>query len=221
MKDFIANALYESAVTVEPRHAILHMLVALILGFVIYLVYKYTFNGAAYSKKFNITLIMLSLITTMVMNILGNSIALSLGMVGALSIVRFRTAIKDPRDTAYIFWAITVGLGAGSGNYFMVILGTLVIAIVAFVVNKGIKEDDSYILIIRCNGKAAEEVRRNVVHLFPVCRTRSETVTDEYIEMVYQVKLKKNSKASNCERIQRIEGVTFTSLVARNGETLG
>ena len=221
MMDFIANALYESAVTVQPGNALMHMGVALVLGIAIFLVYKFTFNGAAYSRKFNITLIMLALITTMVMNILGNSVALSLGMVGALSIVRFRTAIKDPRDTAYIFWAISVGLGAGSGNYFMVLIGTVIIAAVAFIVSKGLKRDDSYILIVRCDGAVTGQVIGLIEKFYPVCRMRSETVTDEYTELVYQLKLTKRSPVSGCERIQRMDGVSFTSLVARNGETLG
>ena len=113
MKDFIYKLLYDSATVVSPILAIENMAVALVLGTIVCVTYKLTYSGVSYSKKFNTSLIMLSLITTMVMNILGSSLALSLGMVGALSIIRFRTAVKDPRDTTYIFWAISIGLGAG------------------------------------------------------------------------------------------------------------
>ena len=101
MSDFL-DLFFSAGTTIRPAIALLNMLVAFGLSLIVYFVYKKSFSGVAYSKKFNITLVMLSLITTIVMNILGNSLALSMGMVGALSIVRFRTAIKDPKDTAYI-----------------------------------------------------------------------------------------------------------------------
>lgn len=99
MNYFAANT---GALTLEDM--VLNFLVAVVLGAVIYLSYRISHSGAAYSARFNVSLLMLTLVTTLVMNVIGNNIALSLGMVGALSIVRFRTAIKDPRDTAYIFW---------------------------------------------------------------------------------------------------------------------
>ncbi|WP_153050392.1 DUF4956 domain-containing protein, partial [Streptococcus suis] len=96
---------------------IMHIVVAAILGGVIYVSYAYTHAGTTYSKKFNISLMTLTVLTATVMTVIGNNVALSLGMVGALSVVRFRTAVKDSRDTTYIFWTIVVGICCGVGDY--------------------------------------------------------------------------------------------------------
>ena len=101
-----------------------HLIVALVLGALIYLSYYISHSGTIYSKKFNVSLVMLTVLTAMVMTVIGNNLALSLGMVGALSIVRFRTAIKDSRDTAYIFWTIIVGICCGAGDYIVAGIGS-------------------------------------------------------------------------------------------------
>ncbi len=222
MNDFLDLFFNSGASAMDPGTALLNMAVAFVLSLIMYCVYRLSFSGVAYSKKFNVTLIMLALITTIVMNILGNSLALSMGMVGALSIVRFRTAIKDPRDTAYIFWAITIGLGAGSSNWFMAVVGSLVVGIVAVILSRTVKSDDSYLLIVRCETAASAQVRSAVAQLYQGGRIRSETVTDEFIELVYQIKLKASKEsARGAEKIKSIQGVFTVNIVARSGETLG
>lgn len=221
MKELIFNLLYDSSTIVSPLTAIESMTIALILGAIVCITYKITYSGVAYSKKFNISLIMLSLITTMVMNILGSSLALSLGMVGALSIIRFRTAVKDPRDTTYIFWAISIGLGAGSTNYYIVIIGTLFVTIVTILASFTLKKDDTYLVIVRGSGHCMEEVRAALFSAYKACKLRAETITDDYTEIVYQVKLKDRKQINNYEDIKEIEGVKFVNMVARDGETLG
>lgn len=221
MKEILA-LFFNAGTTIKPGIALLNMLVAAGLSTIVFFVYKISFTGVAYSKRFNITLVMLSLITTIVMNILGNSLALSMGMVGALSIVRFRTAIKDPRDTAYIFWAITIGLGCGSGNYFMIGVGTLVVGAVTIILSKNLRNDDSYLLIVRCNKDAASLVRRETEKLYETHKLRGETITGDYTELVYQVKLKKGRAGSGSnQKIKDIDGVFTVNMVARSGETLG
>ena len=218
----ILDLFFSAGTTIRPEIALLNMLVAFGLSVFVYFVYRASFSGVAYSKKFNITLIMLSMITTIVMNILGNSLALSMGMVGALSIVRFRTAIKDPRDTAYIFWAITIGLGCGSGNYFMIGIGTIILGAVTIILSKNTRNDDSYLLIVRCNGNAAPLVRRKTETLYEMHKLRGETITNDYTELVYQIKYKTdNASGRKNEMIMDIEGVHTVNMVARNGETLG
>lgn len=108
MKDLLRNSLEQSG-NLSFQDMILHILVAALLSVVIYVSYAYTHSGTAYSKKFNVSLMTLTVLTATVMTVIGNNVALSLGMVGALSVVRFRTAIKDSRDTVYIFWTIVVG----------------------------------------------------------------------------------------------------------------
>jgi uncharacterized membrane protein YhiD involved in acid resistance len=220
MKDFL-DLFFSAGTTIRPEMALLNMLVATGLSVIVYFVYKISFSGVAYSKRFNTTLIMLSLITTIVMNILGNSLALSMGMVGALSIVRFRTAIKDPRDTAYIFWAITIGLGCGSGNYFIVSIGTIIVGAVTIMLSKSVINDDSYLLIVRCTREAASSVRQKTEMLYKTNKLRGETITNDQIELVYQVKFRKGKAGSSNDSIMSIEGVHTVNMVARNGETLG
>ncbi len=220
MKDFL-DLFFSAGTTIRPEIALLNMLVAAGLSTIVFFVYKISFSGVAYSKRFNTTLIMLSLITTIVMNILGNSLALSMGMVGALSIVRFRTAIKDPRDTAYIFWAITIGLGCGSGNYFMIGIGTLIVGAVTIILSKSVIDDESYLLIVRCNREAAFSVRQKTEVLYKTFKLRGETITHDQVELVYQIKYKKGKANSSNDSIMNIEGVHTVNMVARNGETLG
>lgn len=221
MKNYLFNLLYESSTAVSPIMALESMAMALVLGIIVCITYKITYSGVSYSKKFNISLIMLSLITTMVMNILGSSLALSLGMVGALSIIRFRTAVKDPRDTTYIFWAISIGLGAGSTNYYIVIIGTIFVAGIAVLASFSLKNDNSYLVIVRGKSDSMTEVRAALFAAYRACKLRAETVTDEYTEIVYQIKLKKADQVINYEKIKKIEGVNFVNMVARDGETLG
>ena len=120
MRDVLLELLRSNQGALTIQDIVLNFFIAGILGLVIYLSYRISHAGGMYSTKFNVSLVMLTLITTLVMNVIGNNIALSLGMVGALSIVRFRTAIKDSRDTAYIFWAIAAGICCGVQEYVIV-----------------------------------------------------------------------------------------------------
>ncbi|GFN35679.1 DUF4956 domain-containing protein [Tepidimicrobium xylanilyticum] len=221
MKELLYNLLHGSSTIVTPMDALQNMVIALILGVVVCITYRITYSGVAYSSKFNTALMMLSLITTMVMNILGTSLALSLGMVGALSIVRFRTAIKDPRDTTYIFWAISIGMGAGSSNYYIVIIGTLFIAATSIAFSFSFKKDNKYLVIVRGTNECIEAVRAALFSIYRPCKLRAETVTDDYTEIVYQIKLNNKDQLIDYENIKNIEGVSFVNMVARDGETLG
>lgn len=221
MKENLFNVLYDGAAGVSPMFAIISMTVALGLSVFVAITYKLTYTGVSYSKKFNTSLIMMSLITTMVMNILGSSLALSLGMVGALSIVRFRTAVKDSRDTTFIFWSIAIGLGAGSSNFYIVSIGSAFVAIVTVLLTFGFKERESYLVIVRASLTSTEEVRAKLFQTYKASKLRAETITNDYVEIVYQVKLKKDSDINAYEAIKNIDGVHFINMVAESGETLG
>ena len=116
MKQYLYNLLRNQG-DLTWEQVLLNIAVSILIGLVIYVSYYISHRGTIYSKKFNVTLVSLTVLTGTVMTVIGNNIALSLGMVGALSIVRFRTAIKDSRDTAYIFWSIIVGICCGVGDY--------------------------------------------------------------------------------------------------------
>lgn len=221
MKDYLFNLLYEGSAGISPFMAVQSMTIALALSIFVALTYKLTYSGVAYSKKFNTSLIMMSLITTMVMNILGSSLALSLGMVGALSIVRFRTAVKDSKDTTFIFWAIAIGLGAGSNNYYIVVVGTIFVAVVTVILSFGFKDKETYLVIVRSDLTALEEVRAKLFSTYKASKLRSETITSDYAEIVYQIKFNKDYDINEYEKIKAIDGVHFINLVSQNGETLG
>ncbi len=221
MKELLYKMLYENSTAISPIFVIQNMVVALILALFVCTTYKITYSGVSYSKKFNTSLLMMSLITTMVMSILGSSLALSLGMVGALSIVRFRTAVKDPRDTTYIFWAISIGLGAGSSNYYIIIIGTIFITIITILGDITFKGKEVYLVIVRGDLNSLEAVRGALFKAYKAGRLRAETITDDYAEVVYQVMLKDNHSVAEYEKIKEIEGVHFVNMVSKDGETLG
>ena len=167
MKETLYKYLTAPSGNITLFSAIEMMSMAFILSMVIFWTYKITFSGVMYNRKFNVSLVMLTLVTTMVMIVIGSDIALSLGMVGALSIVRFRTAIKDPRDTGYIFWCIAIGLSVGSQNYMIAIVGSLFLFIVLSMFSfSGIGKEERYILIIRGEREREEEIMRCVFDSF-------------------------------------------------------
>ncbi|MBQ3616382.1 MAG: DUF4956 domain-containing protein, partial [Anaerotignum sp.] len=136
-----------SAGTLSTEEVLLRVGVSILLGCVIYLSYFLTHSGTIYSRKFNITLVTLTVLTTMVMTVIGNNIALSLGMVGALSIIRFRTSIKDSRDTVYIFWTIIIGICCGVGDFMVAAIGSSAVFLVLLLFGR-VKKENRTLLII-------------------------------------------------------------------------
>lgn len=198
------------------------LVIAVGLSFVIFATYKITFSGVMYNRKFNVSLVMLTMVTTMVMIVIIGDISLSLGMVGALSIVRFRTAVKDPRDTAYIFWAIAVGISIGTQKYVIGIIGSLFIAILLIIFSIGrVGADDRYLLIIRGQREKEEEIIRCVFNSFKDCELRAKNSSSENIEIVYQIKMKKGADKNIIKNLYKIQGVNTVNMIAQNGETIG
>ncbi|MEG1311198.1 MAG: DUF4956 domain-containing protein [Romboutsia sp.] len=222
MKETLYKYLTAPNGTVTMFGAIEIMMMALILSLVVFWTYRITFSGVMYNRKFNVSLVMLTLVTTMVMIVIGSDIALSLGMVGALSIVRFRTAIKDPRDTGYIFWCIGIGLSVGSGNYMIACVGSvflfLVLAMFSF---SGFGKEDRYILIIRGQREKEEEIMRCVFNSFKGSQLRAKNSVGNNIEIIYQIKIKNNEDKNIVDKLYNIEGITAVNIVAQNGETIG
>lgn len=222
MKETLYKYLATSSENITVFSVLEVMVISLILSMVIFLTYKITFSGVMYNRKFNISLVMLTLVTTMVMFVIGSDIALSLGMVGALSIVRFRTAIKDPRDTVYIFWSIGVGLSVGTGNYLVSSIGSVfllgVLSIFSF---SGIGKEDRYILIIRGNRDKEEEIMRCVFNSFKGSKLRAKNSIGNSMEIIYQIKIKNNEDKNIISNLYSIDGVNAVNIVAQNGETIG
>ena len=191
----------------------LGLLFAFIVGLVIAFVYKRCYRGVLYSPNFAITLIMMTLITTPVVMCIGSNVALSMGMVGALSIVRFRTAVKDPLDTAYMFWALTMGILLGAGQYIISLVVVAAISVILFVLNLlQFSSPNAFLLVLHYDEDAeydiTQQLRRSVKHR----RLRSKTVTRAGAEMTYEVRL--DNKQDLVALMLNIEGVHDATLVA-------
>lgn len=194
MKEEMMNYLVTSTGALTIQDILLNFLTAALIAAVIYLSYRISHNGAGYSARFNVSLVMLTLVTTLVMNVIGNNIALSLGMVGALSIVRFRTAIKDPRDTAYIFWCIATGICCGVSEYMIAAVGAAVIF--GFMLVFGfVHNNERYLLIFRGEGDCSEELENLVDDRFAgkakLVVQNTTGGNTEYIYEVSEMQLKK------------------------------
>ena len=225
MKEYLYESLINTSGSLPLRDVIINFAAACILCILIYLSYRLTHGGRVYSKRFNVSLVMLVLITTLVMNVIGNNIALSLGMVGALSIVRFRTAIKDSRDTAYIFWAIAVGICCGVSDYLIAGLGTFVIFL--FLVIFGlVKNNERIMVIIKGKEGMAEPIETEMLSFFmgkAVLRVLNQGVSTCQAEMIYEISdtlLKKSEKmnGSFVKKISEFPGVEAISLVRQEDE---
>lgn len=199
----------------------LGMTVTLILSLLIYVTYKYCYRGVSYSRNFNLSLIMMSLVTSVVMMVIGSNIALSLGMVGALSIVRFRTAVKDPRDTVYIFWSISVGLACGVEIYDIAVIGSLFIAAVVFIFSINNNSREKYLLVIRGKIGVEEKIYSVIFKQVKYYKVRSRTINNENMEIVCEVRLKKDEDIRLINRLNNIEGIKSMNLVSQSGEMIG
>lgn len=195
MKEELMNYLVTNTGALTLEDILLNFLVAGVISAVIYLSYLISHSGAAYSARFNVFLVMLTLVTTLVMNVIGNNIALSLGMVGALSIVRFRTAIKDPRDTAYIFWGIAVGICCGVSEYVIAGAGTAVIF--AWMLIFGfVRSNERYLIILRGNTTGGDNVERLMDDKFGgKARMRVRNTSGDNTEYIYEISEKQLVKA--------------------------
>lgn len=202
---------------------IFNMTVALVLGMVIFITYRLTYSGAAYSKKFNASLMMMTLVTTVVMTVISNNIALSLGMVGALSIIRFRTAIKDPRDTTFIFWCIAVGICCGISFYTVAAIGSLYIFAVMLILGR-VHTVEKRLLLIRAE-RAVEKNIESVVYLyFKKIELQAKNTTGDEVEYIYVLsnrtllQAQKNNEESITDKLYAIEGVQMVNVIAQNDD---
>ena len=219
MREQVLELISRSATTLTVQQIILNFVIALAMGIIIFISYRTTHTHVVYSGRFNVSLLMMTLITTLVMSVIGNNIALSLGMVGALSIVRFRTAIKDPRDTAYIFWCIAVGICCGAGDYWIAFIGT--VFIFAVLVAFGLVQDNQrYLLIVRADSAAEENITAAVDEYYhKKAQLRVNNCTQEKSELIYELSQSLINKYGKDEKITKkllgISGVNAANLVCQ------
>ena len=216
--DIFKSGFLESISEFSVTDVIIGMLFALVIGLFIFLVYQKTFTGVMYSTGFAMTLIGLSLVTTLVIMAVTSNVVLSLGMVGALSIVRFRAAIKEPMEIVYLFWAIAAGIVIGAGMIPLAVIGSVIIGIVLLIFANRNLHDNPYILVLKCNTEKAEEealqllkesVKRYVI--------KSKTVNAAGIELTAEIRMK-DAATAFVNRMNDIVDVENTTLVSYNGD---
>ena len=221
MKDKLLE-LFETNGELQIGTVALHISMAAVLGFLIFVSYYITHRGTIYSKKFNASLVVLTVLTGTVMTVIGNNIALSLGMVGALSIVRFRTAIKDSRDTVYIFWTVIVGICCGVGDYMVALIGSAITFIVLLILG-AIKNDNRMLIIVRGSRNKQSIVTGYIFKTFKnKAILRVKNTTEDTMELIYEVSsslLKKTEKdISITDGIYDLGGIEYVNIVMQNDE---
>ena len=215
--DIFKSSFLESVTGFSLSEVLLAMLFAVIVGLFIFWVYKKTFTGILYSSGFALTLIGLTLVTTLVIIAVTSNVVLSLGMVGALSIVRFRTAIKEPMEIVFLFWSIAVGIVIGAGMIPLAVLGSVIIGIMLIVFANRKNVENAYILVLNCENEEAEntaaELLKNTVKKY---RIKSKTVNADGIELTTELKIK-DDKMAFVNQMNKITGVKNATLVSYNG----
>ena len=220
-QDIFKSSFLENVTEFSLLDTCIGLAVALLVGLFIFMIYKKTLTGVLYSDGFALTLVGLSLVTTLVIMAVTSNVVLSLGMVGALSIVRFRTAIKEPVEIVFLFWSLAVGIVIGAGMIPLAIIGSAIIGVILLLfANRKIRKQP-YILVVSCKDEAAEqritEILAKAVDYYTV---KSKTVNAAGIEFTAELRTK-DAETAFVNRITELEGVGNATLVSYNGEYMG
>lgn len=225
MREYLYKILEDSG-TLTTEDIVIRILAAAVLGAVVYISYWYTHAGTTYSKKFNVSLLTLTILTGAVMTVIGNNVALSLGMVGALSIVRFRTAIKDTRDTTYIFWAIIIGICCGVGDYKVAGVGSAVVFLVLLFLGR-VRNENRMLLIIRA-ANAKELDLEGVISRYYNNKAllKVKNTTPETVELIYELTRKVymesyKNESDITEHLYALGNVDYVNIVTQSDEISG
>ena len=218
--DIFKSSFLDSVTEFSVIDTCLGLVFALVIGLFIFLIYKKTFTGVMYSSSFALALPGLSMVTTLVIMAVTSNVVLSLGMVGALSIVRFRAAIKEPMEIVYLFWALACGIVIGAGMIPLAVIGSVVIGAVLLLFANRKNRENPYILVLRCRDEAAEEGAlaqlREAIGDFSV---KSKTADRDGIELTAELRLREDSTAF-VNKLYESDGVESAVLVSYNGEYL-
>ncbi len=219
--DIFKSSFLQNATSVSLLDMILALILAFGVGMFIFLIYKKTYAGVMYSSSFGVTLIALTMITTLVILAVTSNVVLSLGMVGALSIVRFRTAIKEPLDIAFLFWAIAVGIVLAAGFIPLAVIGSVVIGVILLVFANRKSSANPYIVVLSCCDKASEDSAMSLLgENTKRCVCKSKTVRAGHVELNLEVRLK-DDNTDFVNRLSALEGVESAVLVSYNGDYMG
>lgn len=216
--DVFKSSFLESVTEFSLADALIGMAFAVVLGLFIFVVYKKTFNGVMYSTGLAATLVGLTMVTTLVIMAVTSNVVLSLGMVGALSIVRFRAAIKEPMEIVYLFWAIAAGIVVGAGMIVLAVVGSAIVGVTLILFANRDIHDIPYILIVNCTDEEAELAAIDLAdEAAKRLRIKSKTVSKAGIEWTAELRLK-GKGAGFVNRLNELDGVSGATLVSYNGD---
>ncbi|MBF0103996.1 MAG: DUF4956 domain-containing protein [Deltaproteobacteria bacterium] len=204
--------------TLSVANIVFVLLLTFALGLVIFYIYKKTYQGVLYVSSFNISLVVIAMVTAMIIVAVRSNIILSLGMVGALSIVRFRTAIKDPIDVVFLFWAIAVGITNGAFFFKLSIIGTLIIALILIIMSKWKFLSMPYLLIVNHHNDEKNNIQQKIQEISPF-NIRSKIVSKDNVELTIELRIK-NNDTDFVNKISRIDGVTNAILISYNADKI-
>lgn len=220
-QNIFKSSFLENVASVSIFDMVLSLVLAFGLGLFIFFVYKKTFSGVMYSSSFGVTLVALTMITTLVILAVTSNVVLSLGMVGALSIVRFRAAIKEPLDIAFLFWAIAVGIVLAAGLIPLAVFGSVLIGVMLLIFVNRKSYFNPYIVVVRCDSFAAEEtVKEFLKAQTQKCVLKSKMAQKGVIELNLEIRLK-SENTDFINDLAGMEGVSDAVLVSYNGDYMG
>lgn len=219
--DIFKSSFLENVNSVNLFDMIIALLLAFCLGMFIFLVYKKTFSGVMYSSSFGVTLVALTLITTLVILAVTSNVVLSLGMVGALSIVRFRTAIKEPLDIAFLFWSIAAGIVLAAGMIPLAVIGSVFIGVVLILFVNKKSHCNPYIVVLQCDGHDSETTAKEFLDKqVQRCVVKSKTAQKGFVELNLEIRLK-DDNTDFINKLAEMDGVNSAVLVSYNGDYMG
>ncbi|MBM7609105.1 putative membrane protein YhiD involved in acid resistance [Lysinibacillus composti] len=217
-EDIFKSSILEKTSNFSIIDSVIGLIVAFLVGLFIYYVYKKTFSGVIYSHTFNISLIIMSMTTALIIIGISSNVLLSLGMVGALSIVRFRTPIKDPMDIVYLFWAIVAGILCGAGFIPLVVIGSILIGLVLILFGNRVRVENPYLLVVRYNETSIEKTMEHVIseHVKKHSVKSKSIMPGNDFEVTYEVRVKENDMIF-INHISNIEGVKSAIMLSYDG----
>ncbi len=219
--DIFKSSFLENITAVSLFDMMLALVLAFGLGLFIFLVYKKTYQGVMYSSSFGVTLIALTMITTLVILAVTSNVVLSLGMVGALSIVRFRTAIKEPLDIAFLFWSIAVGIVLAAGMIPLAVIGSVIIGVILLVFVNRKSHFNPYIVVIQCDGHASELAAKSYLNeMTRRCTVKSKSARKGSLELTLEIRLK-DDDTDFINTLSEMQGINSAVLVSYNGDYMG
>ena len=219
--DIFKSSFLENITSVTILDMALTLALAFGLGVLIFFVYKKTYRGVMYSSSFGVTLIALTMITSQVILAVTSNVVLSLGMVGALSIVRFRTAIKEPLDIAFLFWAIAAGIILAAGMIPLAVIGSVIIGVILLLFVNKKQHSNPYIIVLSCDGNESEnEAVKYINEKTQRCVVKSKSAQNGLVEINMEVRLK-DDNTDFINALPAMNGVNSAALVSYNGEYMG